>query len=44
MAKAKSYIPEDYHTVTPVLTFEDCGAALNWYVKAMGAVPATGTA
>ena len=38
MAPAKRPIPEGYHTVTPVLTFEDCKAALDWYVKGLGAV------
>ncbi len=37
MAKAKRPIPEGFHTVTPLLTYEDCGAALDWYAKALGA-------
>jgi len=37
MATAKSPIPEGYRTVTPILTFEECGAALDWYVKGLGA-------
>jgi PhnB protein len=37
MAKAKRPIPEGFSTVTPVLTFEDCKAALDWYVTAFGA-------
>lgn len=37
MATAKRPVPEGYHTVTPMLTFEECGAALDWYVKALGA-------
>ena len=35
---AKSYIPEGYQSVTPILTFADCAAALDWYVQALGAV------
>lgn len=38
MAPAKRPVPEGYHTVTPVLTFEDCKAALEWCIKALGAV------
>ena len=38
MAPAKRPVPEGYHTVTPVLTFDDCNAALDWYGKALGAV------
>jgi PhnB protein len=38
MAPAKRPIPEGYHTVTPILTYDDCKAALDWYVKALGAV------
>ena len=37
MAPTKRPVPEGYHTVTPVLTFDDCKAALDWYVKALGA-------
>ncbi len=37
MAKAKRPIPEGFHTVTPLLTYEDCNAALDWYVKGLGA-------
>jgi PhnB protein len=38
MAPAKRPVPEGYHTVTPMLTHNDCKAALDWYVKALGAV------
>ena len=38
MAAAQRPVPEGYHTVTPVLTFDDCQAALEWYAKALGAV------
>ncbi|HEX7880798.1 MAG TPA: VOC family protein [Candidatus Eisenbacteria bacterium] len=37
MAPAKSPVPEGYRTVTPILTFEECSAALDWYVKGLGA-------
>ena len=37
MATAKSPIPEGYHTVTPILTFEECSAALDWYARGLGA-------
>ena len=37
MAPAKRYIPEGYHTLMPVLTFDDCKAALDWYARALGA-------
>ena len=37
MAKAKSPIPEGYHTVTPSLTFDDAIPAIEWYKKALGA-------
>ena len=38
MAQAKHAVPEGYHTVTPVLTLYDCNAAIDWYVRALGAV------
>ena len=38
MAPAKRPVPEGYHTVTPLLTFDDCKAALDWYGKGFGAV------
>jgi PhnB protein len=37
MAKAKSPIPEGYHTVTPSLTLDDAVQAIEWYKKALGA-------
>jgi len=37
MAKAKSPIPEGYHTVTPSLTCDDAVQAIEWYKKALGA-------
>ena len=37
MAGAKKAIPEGYHTVTPQLTLDDAGQAIEWYKKALGA-------
>ena len=37
MAKAKSPVPEGFHTVTPQLTLDDCAGAIDWYKKALGA-------
>jgi PhnB protein len=37
MAKAKSPIPEGYHTVTPQLTLESAAQSIDWYKKALGA-------
>ena len=37
MAKATKAVPEGYHTVTPVLTLENCAQAIDWYTKALGA-------
>jgi PhnB protein len=37
MAKAKSAIPEGYHTVTPQLTLDNAAQAIDWYKKALGA-------
>jgi PhnB protein len=37
MAKAKSPVPEGYHTVTPQLCLDDAPSALEWYKKALGA-------
>ncbi len=37
MAKAKSAIPEGYHTVTPQLTLDNAAQAIDWYKKAFGA-------
>jgi PhnB protein len=37
VAKAKSPIPEGFHTVTPQLTLDDAAAAIEWYKKALGA-------
>ena len=37
MARARSPIPEGFHSVTPHLIFEDSARALDWYTKAFGA-------
>jgi len=37
MATAKKAVPEGYHTVTPVLTLDNCAQAIDWYKKALGA-------
>ena len=37
MAKAKSPIPEGYHTLTPHLIFDNAAQAIDWYKKAFGA-------
>jgi uncharacterized glyoxalase superfamily protein PhnB len=37
MAKAKSPIPEGFHTVTPQLTLDNCADAIDWYKKGLGA-------
>jgi len=38
MAKAKSPIPEGFHTVTPQLILDNASNAIEWYKKAFGAV------
>src|SRR4249920_2363707 len=37
MAKAKSTVPEGYHTVTPQLTLDNAAQAIEWYKKGLGA-------
>jgi len=37
MAKAKSAVPNGFHTVTPHLIMSDASSALDWYKKALGA-------
>ncbi len=37
MSKAKSPIPEGFHTVTPQLTLDNATQAIEWYKKALGA-------
>jgi PhnB protein len=37
MAKAKSPVPEGFHTVTPQLTLDNCAEAIEWYKTALGA-------
>ncbi len=37
MAKARSPVPEGFHTVTPHLVLDDAARAIDWYQKALGA-------
>jgi PhnB protein len=37
MAKAKSPIPEGFHTITPQLVFDNATQAIDFYKKALGA-------
>lgn len=37
MTKARSPIPEGFHTVTPHLIFDNTAEAIDWYKKALGA-------
>jgi PhnB protein len=37
MAKAKSAVPEGYHTVTPHLVLDTAAEALDWYKRGLGA-------
>jgi len=37
MSKAKSPIPEGFHTVTPQLTLDNAAQAIEWYKKVLGA-------
>jgi PhnB protein len=37
MAKAKSPVPDGFHTVTPQLTLDNAAQAIEWYKKALGA-------
>jgi PhnB protein len=37
MAKAKSPIPDGYHTVTPQLALDHAAQTIDWYKKALGA-------
>ena len=37
MAKAKSPVPEGFHTVTPHLIFDNAAHAIDWYKKGLGA-------
>lgn len=37
MARARSPIPEGFHTVTPMLTLDNAAQAIDWYKKALGA-------
>jgi PhnB protein len=37
MAKAKTPVPESFHTVTAQLTLDNCAQAIDWYKQALGA-------
>lgn len=37
MAKAKSPVPEGFHTVTAQMVFDNAAQAIDWYKKALGA-------
>jgi len=37
MSKAKSAVPQGFHTVTPQLTLDNAAQAIDWYKKALGA-------
>jgi PhnB protein len=37
MAKAKSPVPDGYHTLTPQLTLDNAAQTMEWYKKALGA-------
>src|SRR5438128_12103910 len=37
MAKAKSAVPQGFHTVTPQLTLDNAAQTIDWYKKALGA-------
>jgi PhnB protein len=37
MAKAKSAVPEGFHTLTPQLVLDDAAQAIDWYTKTLGA-------
>jgi len=37
MARAKSAIPDGFHTVTPQLAIDNAAEAIDWYKKALGA-------
>jgi PhnB protein len=37
MAKAKSAVPNGFHTITPQLTLDNAAQSIEWYKKALGA-------
>jgi len=37
MTRAKSPVPQGYHTVTPQLIFDNTAQAIDWYKRALGA-------
>jgi len=44
MAKAKSFIPQGLHSVTPHLMLSNAASAIDWYMRAFGAVEVGGRA
>ena len=36
MSKAKSAVPDGYHTLTPQLTLDNAAQAIDWYKKTLG--------
>jgi hypothetical protein len=42
MAKAKSSVPDGYHTLTPSLMMENAAQTIEWYTKALGAEEMSG--
>jgi PhnB protein len=37
MAEAKQAVPNGYSTVTPIVTYDDCASAIEWYKRGLGA-------
>jgi PhnB protein len=37
MAKAKNAVPDGHYTLTPIVTYEDCAGAIDWYKQGLGA-------
>jgi uncharacterized glyoxalase superfamily protein PhnB len=37
MAEAKQAVPDGYSTVTPIVTYDDCASAIEWYKRGLGA-------
>lgn len=37
MAKATNAVPEGHYTLTPIVTYEDCASAIDWYKQGLGA-------
>lgn len=37
MAAAKKAVPDGYSTVTPIVAYDDCAGAIEWYKRGLGA-------